>query len=570
MPGKFFTKPEKGNAYSPLLTADSHHLCRPLQEALNEREAISASTCSQDTQTNTKKKLLYASRITQSWKPVLPIPKKMFSANSVYPGRFLLTLFIAAFFHLIFPNTLGAQTIVQSCELTPYASNDHAFWLNAIPGDSTRDYVFDTQGGLLNYWSDSTLQITGRIVNQRDPNRLWDVDMWLINPRTYAEWTALGRDLKNGGGVDSTDWQNWMFYELDNSRSRMIGVAGSAFDGDVINILHRPSNLNFGFQIGIGANDKNGNFGISGWFDFDGSYSGRGDINANIECDTLPPPPPVCSVMIDTFYASCKSDSSFEMNISFTGIGSNFQISDDQGTTVVGGLSSGTYTFGEYFNSTDVRLTVSDPNFPNCTETTFPVTLDCTPVPVCDLVVDSIYTQCMTDSTFSVVVSISGTSNLFLIMDNLGNDPLDSLSAGTYTYGNYPNDSLVSILVQDWAVFNCFVQADSLTDNCSNDSSSTGMAVSPDMPEVYVDPVFPNPVSQNTQIRVRSEESEMLTFAIRVVDAMGRTRQVNQRMIREGLQEFNLPLNDLQPGLYFVSFGIGGQVVSAQRILVIE
>ena len=167
--------------------------------------------------------------------------------------------------------------------------------------------------------------------------------------------------------------------------------------------------------------------------------------------------------MIDTVFASCASDSSFEMNITFRGNGSNFQISDDQGTPILGTLSSGSYTFGNYFNSTDVRLTVSDPNFPNCTETTLPLTLDCTPVPVCDLVVDTVYTQCMTDTTFSVVLSFSGSSNLFIISDNRGTPPLDSLSAGTYTYGEYSQDTTVSILVQDWAVFNCFEQFDSLS-----------------------------------------------------------------------------------------------------------
>ncbi|MEM6804369.1 MAG: hypothetical protein AAF696_23415 [Bacteroidota bacterium] len=477
-----------------------------------------------------------------------------------------LPLFLLLFAFASLPTSVKAQNLIKSCTIEPYELGDHAFWLNAIPGDMTRDYEFLSPGGMLNYYSDSTVQIFGRIFNQRDSSRQWDVEFWLTTPRTYAEWTALGRSIKNGGGADSTDFQDWIFYELDANRSFFRGVSGSPFDGEVLNVSNRPSNYNLGFQIGLGANDKNMNFGISGWFNFTGSYDGRGDINANIEC----PPPPTCSVMIDTVFASCASDSSFEMNITFTGNGANFQISDDQGTPILGNLSSGTYTFGNYFNSTDVRLTVSDPNFPNCTETTLPLTLDCTPVPVCDLVVDTLYTQCMTDTTFSVVVSFSGNSNLFIISDNRGTPPLDSLSAGTYTYGEYSQDTTVSILVQDWAVFNCFEQFDSLSDSCSADTSSASLIGNPDIPAVFVEPIFPNPVQHSARLKVRSEEKARMDFSIKLVDAMGRVRHIQSRTIKEGIQEFYLEMPQVEPGIYFMGFGVNGINISAQRILMIE
>lgn len=565
--GTFFTQPVNREYFFPMLFQVSPNQKLPgavhIPVYTSEKESATVA----DPPRHAKKKQLNTSapHRLQEIASVLLLPELMIRTFSFSSQKFPLLVLLCICFLL--PSTKGwSQTLTQTCTLTPHRPGDHAFWMNALPGDMTRDYVFLPPGGTLNFYSDSTAQVLGRIVNQSDSTRQWDVELWVEDPLDYAAWSALGRGIKNGGGADSTQYQDWLFYILDESRSTMTGVPGTHFDGDTLNILHKPRNLNFGFQLGIGANDKTIDYGFSGWFYFRGSHEGRGDINVNVECDTIPPP--TCTVAIDTFYASCKSDSTFEMNISFTGNGSNFEISDDQGTTVVGGLSSGTYTFGEYFNSTDVRLTVSDPNFPNCTETTFPVTLDCTPVPVCEFVVDTIYTQCMTDSTFSVVVGIQGTSNSFIISDNQGTFPLDSLSAGVYTYGSYPQDSAVTVLVTDWAVFNCFQQFDGLTDTCSADTSGVGMAVGSNAPEVYIDPVFPNPVNQFTQIRVRSEEPTMMNFTIRIVDAMGRTQQVNQRMIKEGIQEFNLPVSELDAGLYFMSFGVDGYVIDAQRILV--
>ena len=75
------------------------------------------------------------------------------------------------------------------------------------------------------------------------------VDIWLINQRDFASWTALGRGIKvelAPQSVVSANQQNWVFYELDDTRSTLIGVSGTFYDGDTLNLSHRPSNFDFG------------------------------------------------------------------------------------------------------------------------------------------------------------------------------------------------------------------------------------------------------------------------------------------------------------------------------------
>ncbi|MEM7372616.1 MAG: T9SS type A sorting domain-containing protein [Bacteroidota bacterium] len=487
------------------------------------------------------------------------------------PTCTLRAFYLTCFFCLFLSSTItfSQPTLVQSCTLTPYDSGDHAFWLNQIPGDPSRDYVFDSLGGTIDFFSDSTARITGRILNIDDSTRQWDAEVWLIHQMTYADWTGLGRNLKNGGGADSIEQQDWIFYEMDSTRATLFGVPGMQFDGDTLYLTHRPANLQYGFQYGFGANDKNGNYGMSGWFYYDGSYSGKGDINVNLECDTAspPPPPPICTLEIDTVYASCKTDSTFEMVVAFSGIGNNFQITDDQGSAAMTGLSAGTHIYGEYFNSTDVMLTIQDTSVANCLEGTPPMTADCTPVPVCDIVLDTVYTECLTDTTFGVVIGFTAT-NQFSLADDQGTATLDSISSGLYAFGIYPQGTEVELTLSHVELFSCVEYIGPLTDTCSVDTASqdtSGMMAA----RAAVGNIYPNPIQAQSHVLIDAERADM-AFSWLLVDGSARVRKQGTQLLIEGPQVVDLDLEGLQPGLYFLKLVIEDEILSAQRIVITE
>src|SRR5690606_11392244 len=75
---------------------------------------------------------------------------------------------------------------------------------------------------------------------------------------------------------------NWHYYEMDNSSSVLTGAGDYA--GQTLNLAHMPANFEFGFQIGLGANARTLDHGMSGWFTHTGSHDGHGDFNVNTSC----------------------------------------------------------------------------------------------------------------------------------------------------------------------------------------------------------------------------------------------------------------------------------------------
>ena len=356
--------------------------------------------------------------------------------------------------------------IEQVCSLSDYQpTGGHSIWLDILPGASSQRFNFDAAGGTLTIYNDGTANVTGRVIHESDASWRWDVDIWLENRKDYNAWTALGRSVKvelAPQAVINANKQDWLFWELDPTRSRITGSLGGFFSGDTLLLDHKPANFQFGFQMGMGANAKNGNFGISGWFFYSGSYSGHGDLNANANCGA-----PNCDVAIDNVSTNCLNDSTFETIVTISGSGNNIQISDDQGTSPLTGLSPGTYNFGSYANDTDVTIIATDMDIVACADTAAPVTDNCTPVPVCDVAIDSLDAICTSDTTFEVKLTISGTGSSYIITDDQGSAAVTVTGSGTYSYGSYANNTSVSLNVSDANIATCDASAGPVTADCA-------------------------------------------------------------------------------------------------------
>ena len=103
----------------------------------------------------------------------------------------------------------------------------------------------------------------------------------------WTDWSALGRDYKDEKGLAGNKYKDWTYYTIDPAKmTRLTGLDSNA--GQSKRLYHMPTNHEFGFQVGEAANNKNTEYGISGWF-FYRNYRGnwtQGDINMNLEnCD---------------------------------------------------------------------------------------------------------------------------------------------------------------------------------------------------------------------------------------------------------------------------------------------
>ena len=102
-----------------------------------------------------------------------------------------------------------------------------------------------------------------------------DWDAWSTQPgyHSYKSDCGLG------------DHTTWLYSTMIDGSASGTG----AYAGSTLSLSHQPSNGYFGFQIGEGANNKNGNYGFSGWIHYSGTFLGEGvmgsgDVFGDLDC----------------------------------------------------------------------------------------------------------------------------------------------------------------------------------------------------------------------------------------------------------------------------------------------
>jgi hypothetical protein len=170
--------------------------------------------------------------------------------------------------------------------------NDWAVWLPTLHADGiTTNDAFIPNGPLTFVkFNDGTAHLFGNVVNASDATQGFDVDFWFENGTDWTGWSAQGRlpkDDLNLAAAGGNLWTTWDFFEMVNGFSTLTGTGSLA--GSTLSMYHMPSNYMFGFQCGLAANNKNSNFGMSGWFTYDGvingeQVEGHGDVNVDKEC----------------------------------------------------------------------------------------------------------------------------------------------------------------------------------------------------------------------------------------------------------------------------------------------
>jgi hypothetical protein len=166
-----------------------------------------------------------------------------------------------------------------------------ALWLPVLEAEGvtmTDEFASDGTLSFVQY-ADGTAHLSGTVARVGFPNQAFEVSVWLQNGRTWDQWSALGRGYKDsfGFGTQDNNFEDWTYYEMVNGFSTITGIGDYA--GAVLYLSHMPSSFFYGFQCGLGANDRNGNFGMSGWFTYTGLFnnmpiSGHGDFNLDKEC----------------------------------------------------------------------------------------------------------------------------------------------------------------------------------------------------------------------------------------------------------------------------------------------
>ena len=161
-------------------------------------------------------------------------------------------------------------------------SGDHAM---AMPGIG-KNFVWTTNGEWVEH-ADGTTVMTGLLEDVKDANKQFFATVTMVGRTQTAPAGSPKKELPNSayapnGPVDPTTWD---YYD---SWSGVLEGAGT-YAGAVVELSQRGP----AFQVGEGANNKNGHYGGSGWFSYSvvsqpnsGNLknSGVGDFNVDIGC----------------------------------------------------------------------------------------------------------------------------------------------------------------------------------------------------------------------------------------------------------------------------------------------
>lgn len=200
-------------------------------------------------------------------------------------------------------------------KFTAFSSKGHDVWLNGFPfpkscgfSSSQKSYKFKYEkGGHFKIHKDGSATLMGIVKSVDKSNVKFKVVLRLRRVHTYEEWAKKGRGIKVPSkykNIADANKKDWLFWELNEKHSYLYGVSGP-IKGWRVGMSHRPSDKSKGFQFGVAANDKNKEFGFSGWFEwrvrkYGKTFKGSGDFNSNVECKTKDKEPKVERVCVFT------------------------------------------------------------------------------------------------------------------------------------------------------------------------------------------------------------------------------------------------------------------------------
>ncbi len=216
--------------------------------------------------------------------------------------------FASQFLSVITNSSFTSSTICSLDNWGDVSDNplNHAIYLYNSPVDPNLEKGNDTEfqrfkwvsQGTKTIIQDTVMLITGLVQSTVDPDAQFDVFIELTNPLTWHEWLNSGGTFNIPPNADQAkvvneQFDSWTYWALgENSRLEGRGtLEGTLLLTQAPNPQTTPDGEKKRVQVGKGANDKDDDDGISGWFFYEGTitYKGlqidlrsQGDVNVDV------------------------------------------------------------------------------------------------------------------------------------------------------------------------------------------------------------------------------------------------------------------------------------------------
>jgi hypothetical protein len=173
-----------------------------------------------------------------------------------------------------------------SCQLgnAVSLSEEVAIWLPSLSGYGS-NYIFGEAGVFTQNMATGTAHLHGQVYNVDNANESWIMDIDLEDAMGWEQWSADGGSYKDDMGLAGDNYLDWTYFKL--AEGTLTGTGD--FEGAVLTLTHAPANFTYGFQLGVAANNRNAEYGMSGWFFYDGEINGEavtgvGDVIVEMDC----------------------------------------------------------------------------------------------------------------------------------------------------------------------------------------------------------------------------------------------------------------------------------------------
>ncbi len=188
-----------------------------------------------------------------------------------------------------------ADATAYCAGLTPEPVNNGLLCTNQQPwslvlfdfaGQGTAFYT--TVGVNWAEFADGSALLTGSVVSTTNANAGWSFEIAFENALDYDAWInqSFPTSYKDDCGIVGLNYLDWTYY-LMSTGAQITGWGD--YDGSVLNLSHAPANFFYGYQVGNGANNVNLNYGMGGWFFYNGVFNGThvngsGDFAFDFDC----------------------------------------------------------------------------------------------------------------------------------------------------------------------------------------------------------------------------------------------------------------------------------------------
>ena len=241
----------------------------------------------------------------------------------------------------------------------------HAMRLISLPNSD--EFYTLTGGGVAEHLASGEILLTAEL-SSSNPNldAGWSLSLTL-DPDEACDISHTGGQLiscdpEAALGLSLEDVDAWQYFILNCEETHLEGTG--LYAGSHLDLSHQPANGHYAFQLGAGANQQNGNFGLSGWFYYTGTFNemnvmGSGDLFFDMDCCLPWSITHTCTAVDD-----CGNDNVFSYTFQMSGEVAGDDDSDlsgqggsgDHTPVVIGG--AGDLTTGK----TPIRVTNLQPN----------------------------------------------------------------------------------------------------------------------------------------------------------------------------------------------------------------